>query len=257
MGTSMADSPDKNGDKIQMILDKTAEAKAAALAAQNASSVEELKEELDKVMVAVWGVPSGLKEKNYKGAATRHGWKNRWQVSFDDFGPKYKVRYSTIRPPQQDTDQLGIIGIGRALRHELTSIVEDSTKAEDLRLEHKYLIASLNNVIGWMKIDDGFIKAEYQPRVDLTRVWNADKSFWNSTADTGWLQEAFSQALNILKTDYGDKLDMAKKHAADLIMLLEKVETGMDADNDGTVEARMMEGGLAQVEAQAKKLGLL
>ena len=101
-----------------------------------------------------------------------------------------------------------------------------------------------DQVIGWMKIDDGVTKGERQPRVDLTYQWDAPVDFWMSTADTGWLHEAFAQALNILKTDYGDDVEMARSHAADMVGLLEKSMQGVDANGNGSIAPVRMEGGL-------------
>ncbi len=252
LSAAIKDDPKK---QLARIVELSEMIKESASNAESAESVLELKNEIDGVVQAVWGFSSGLGEKDYKGASNQHGWKTRWQTTYTDFGPKYYKRYSQEPPLNTDPNQLGLIGIGRDLRKNWLSVAEDSTRGEEERMAHKSAIATLNNIIGWMKMEVGNIKAEDQPRVDLTRVWNAPKEFWNSTADTGWIQEVYAQALNIQKTNYGTDIAMAKKHVADLITLMSKVEDGVDADGDGLVEARMMEGGLKQLKAQAMTLG--
>ena len=74
-------------------------------------------------------------------------------------------------------------------------------------------LASLNNVIGWTYMTTGIKVREIQPRVSLTHLWDAPREFWHSTAVTGWLAEAYAQAVNILKTDYED--DVAEAPADD------------------------------------------
>ena len=113
-----------------------------------------------------------------------------------------------------------------------------------------------DQVFGWMKIDDGVTKRERQPRVDLTYQWDAPVDFWMSTADTGWLHEAFAQALNILKTDYGDDVEMARSHAADMVDLLEKTMEGVDANGNGSIEPVRMEGGLLTAMQHAGFAGI-
>ena len=68
--------------------------------------------------------------------------------------------------------------------------------------------------------------------------------------------EVFAQAVNILKTDYGTDVAEARKHAAGMSELLEKVLNGVDADKNGTVEPKMMEGGLNTALRAAGKDGL-
>ena len=160
-------------------------------------------------------------------------------------------------PDVQDVGRLGIVGRSRYVRSLLMgTFFSDATAGLALE-DAERIVVPLNNVIGWMRIDDGVTKGERQPRVDLTYVWDAPAAFWNSTADTGWLHEAYSQALNILKTDYEGDLPMARRHAADLTRLLEKVLSGVDADGDGVVEPVMMEGGLLTALEEAGRAGLL
>jgi hypothetical protein len=121
----------------------------------------------------------------------------------------------------------------------------------------EHVITSLNNVIGWMKMDDGVTKGERQPRVDLTREWDSPIEFWMSTADTGWLHEVYAQALNILKTDYGRDLSLAKQHAAGLTRLIQKAIDGVDANSNGSVEPIKMEGGIATAVQHAHLAGFI
>ena len=93
--------------------------------------------------------------------------------------------------------------------------------------------------------------------MDLTHQWDAPSAFWLSTADTGWLHEVYAQALNILKTDYEDDVATAREHAAAMTRLLEKTLTGFDADEDGSVEPTMMEGGLNTALQHAELGGFL
>ena len=212
--------------------------------AEKAESVGAVKRHADHVFALIWGVPSGLAGDEARGAANVHGWKVRWQTTFTDFDSSYAARYGGARPEITDPQQLGIVGRGRHVRKQLEAIAEDSAASADVRQNAEAALASLNNVIGWMRMDDGVTKGERQPRVDLTREWDAPSAFWNSTADTGWLHEAYAQALNILKTDYEGDVAEAQKHAAGMTKLLAKALEGVDADGDGTVQPVQMEGGL-------------
>ena len=125
------------------------------------------------------------------------------------------------------------------------------------RQAREQLFASLNNVIGWTHMSRGYKGREIQPRASLTHMWDQPRAFWNSTADTGWLFEAFySQAGNILKTDYAGDVAEARKHAAGQTQLLQKLLTGVDANRNGTVEATVMEGGLNAALRAAGKDGI-
>lgn len=232
------------GPMLAEIQDLANGALEAARRAAEAPDVETAKAHADRVFEAVWGVPSGLAEEGAEGAAPMHGWMTRWQVAFGDFDRDFAVRYDRETPAIDDPSLLGIMGRGRHVR----SILEDamrSSSADPAIVTHgPHVVHSLNNVIGWMRIDDGVTKGERQPRVDLTYEWDAPIEFWMSSADTGWLHEAFAQALNILKTDYEGDADMARSHAADLVDLLEKSLRGVDADGDGAIEPVRMEGGL-------------
>ncbi|GAB5518290.1 MAG: hypothetical protein RhofKO_05410 [Rhodothermales bacterium] len=224
------------------------DALAASQSAASANSVEAIKTAADAVFATIWGMPSGIVDTQH-GAVASHGWKTRWQTTYHDFGERYAKRYADTAPEITDPAALGIVGRGRAVRKALMDTGRDDRT-------DGFLIA-LNNVIGWMKMDDGRTKGEVQPRVDLTRMWDAPKAFWNSTSDTGWLHEVHAQAVNILKTDYDGDLDMARQHASDLNMLVQKVFDGLDANGDGTVAPVIMEGGLSVAMAQAKAQGLV
>ena len=105
-------------------------------------------------------------------------------------------------------------------------------------------------------MSEGLKGNEMQPRVSLTYLWDAPAEFWQSSADTGWLDEVFAQAVNILKTDYGTDVAEARKHAAGMTELLQRVLNGVDADKNGTIEPTMMEGGLNAAVRAAGKEGI-
>lgn len=212
--------------------------------AEAASTVAEVKQHADAVFATVWGTSSGLTAETALGAERVHGWKTRWQVTPADFDTAFAARYESGPPEIDDPSQLGIVGRGRYIRSQIEAGMSDANAAEEVRTHGAHVINSLNNVIGWMKMDDGVTKAERQPRVDLTREWDAPIDFWMSTADTGWLHEVFAQAVNILKTDYDDDLEMAKQHAAGMTSLIEKMLQGVDANDNGSIEPVPMEGGL-------------
>lgn len=228
------------------------EALAASQAAEDASTEAELKRQVDAVFTTVWGVPSGLVE-GRRGAAQMHSWKTRWQVSYDAFDEAFAERYGNALPEITDAEALGIMGRGLAVRKQLNAIAEDENASNEDRTAAANTVQALNNVIGWMRMDDGVTKAERQPRVDLTYQWDAPSEFWQSTADTGWLHEAFAQAINILKTDYDGDMAMAHQHAAALTALIEKYRNGLDHNSDGTIAPTMMEGGLLSALEQAEK----
>jgi len=118
------------------------------------------------------------------------------------------------------------------------------------------VFASINDVIGWTYIGEGLKGNEMQPRISLTYMWDAPPEFWQSDADTGWLDAVFAQASNILKTDYGTDVAEARKHAAGMTELLQRVLNGVDADKNGTIEPKMMEGGLNAAVRAAGKDGI-
>ncbi len=257
VGAAQAQAPQADlAAHLQGIRQLADEALAASRAAQQAGTVADVKRHADAVFAAVWGVPSGLAGEA-RGAEAAHGWKTQWQVDGSEFDPAMAERYGTLPPAIGDPAKLGIVGRGRHARKQLEALMEDAGASDAGRLHAGHVVASLNNVIGWMKIDDGVTKAERQPRVDLTREWDAPSAFWLSTADTGWLFEVYAQALNLLKTDYEGDVATARRHAADMTALLEKALNGVDANGNGSVEPVMMEGGLTTAFQHAGLAGLL
>ena len=222
-----------------------------------ASTVEGVKEHANNVFELVWGQSSILQSPGEKGAVPIHGWKTRWQVNNDQFDEAFADRNGVIPPAIEDVQQLGIMGRGRAVRLHAQKIIDSESASEADKQRAEALIASLNNVIGWMKMDDGVTKGERQPRVDLTREWDSSIEFWQSTADTGWLAEVFSQAVNILKVDYDGDVAEANKHAEGLLELSMKMVKGVDADGNGTVESVKMEGGVEAIMSEAQAAGML
>ena len=243
-GPSLAASGQDIGPILTELHDLTAGALEAARQAAEAPTVEAVKEHADQVFEAVWGIPSGLTQEEASGAAHMHGWMTRWQVAFADYDRAFAIRYESETPAIDDPLLLGIVGRGRHIRRIIENNMRSGSADPAIVTHGPHVVHSLNNVIGWMKIDDGVTKGERQPRVDLTYEWDAPIEFWMSTADTGWLHEAFAQALNILKTDYGDDVEMARSHAADMVGLLEKSMQGVDANGNGSIEPVRMEGGL-------------
>lgn len=253
-----AQSP--SGDDVallQEIVDRTEEAREQSRAAEEATTVPEVKAAADAVFEAVWGVPSGLSNPDATGASTQHGWKTRWQTSPAAFDSAFAARLGTEGPSVTEPRELGIVGRARHLREQF-AVAPDSADPETpgARYAHESIVAPLNNAIGWMRMDNGITKGELQPRVDLTYKWDAPTEFWQSTSDTGWLFEAYAQAVNILKTNYDGDVEMAREHAAGMTRLLEKTLRGVDANGDDTIEPTMQEGGLraALREAEATDL---
>jgi hypothetical protein len=222
----------------------TQQALATSRAAEKAGTVDEVKTAAGKVLQTVWGSATARGEGNTAEISVP-GWKERWQVTGGEWAPSYAKRLGTAAPRITDPRQLGAIGRGRAVRGRLGLInsghkgiaAADSTAVDQV-------VASLSNVIGWTYVSEGLKGNEMQPRISLTYMWDAPAEFWQSTSDTGWLDEVFSQAVNILKTDYGTDVTEARKHAAGMSELLQKVLDGVDANKNGTVEPKMMEGGL-------------
>ena len=208
-------------------------AQRAATNATEASSVITLKHYVDETFATIWGQPSGLLGST--GAIQHRTWKTRWQTRFSDFDPAYGARYKDSPPIISDPSALGMMGLGRQMRRHLGSTYPDYENKDQL-------LAPLNNLIGWTRLDDGITKAERQPRIDLTYMWDAPQAFWLGEADTGWLAVVEAQAINILKTEYGTDLELARRHAEDLLALVQRCQDGLDANGNGLVEALPMEG---------------
>jgi hypothetical protein len=234
----------------------TRQALARSRAAERAGSVAEIKAASGDVLQAVWGSAAARGEGNVDEIRVP-GWKERWQVTGGEWAASYTKRLGTTPPKITDPRQLGVMGRGRAVRGRLTHVAADHAAAFPADTTAvAQLVASLGNVVGWTYMSEGLKGNEMQPRVSLTYLWDAPAEFWQSSADTGWLDEVFAQAVNILKTDYGSDVTEARKHAAGMSELLEKVLNGVDADRNGTVEPKMMEGGLNAAVRTAGKDGL-
>jgi hypothetical protein len=232
----------------------TQQALATSRSAEKASSVADVKAAAGKVIQTVWGSAAARGEGN-TAELTVPGWKERWQVTGAEWAPSYAKRLGTAQPKITDPRQLGVMGRGRAVRGRLTHFVFDSA-ASPAREQAKQVFASINNVIGWTYIGEGLKGNEMQPRISLTYMWDAPPEFWQSDADTGWLDAVFAQASNILKTDYGTDVAEARKHATGMTELLQRVLNGVDADKNGTIEPKMMEGGLNAAVRAAGKDGI-
>jgi hypothetical protein len=226
--------------QLKAINQLTLEALEASRRAEAASSVADVKTQTETVFEAVWGMPSGLVDEKARGAENVHGWKTRWQVDTDDFELETPEKFGVMPPEITDPALLGIEGRGRYVR----KLLWESADSSDASFPHYgHVVASLSNVIGWMRI--GYAESRGgMPRVDLTYQWDAPSEFWISSADTGWILDAYAQALNILKTDYDGDAATARRHAADMTRLIQKALDGEDANGNGTVEPAQMEGGL-------------
>ncbi|MDB4881477.1 MAG: hypothetical protein JWL95_243 [Gemmatimonadetes bacterium] len=233
----------------------TEQALATSRSAEQAATVADVKTAADKVLQTVWGSATGRGEGN-TGEISVPGWKERWQVTGAEWAPSYAKRLGTAAPRITDPRQLGAMGRGRAVRGRLGLINGDhgSIAVAD-RAAVERVVASLSNVIGWTYVSEGLKGNEMQPRISLTYMWDAPSEFWQSSSDTGWLDEVFAQASNILKTDYGTDVAEARKHASGMTELLQKVLNGVDADKNGTVEPKMMEGGLNAAVRAAGEAG--
>lgn len=239
-----AQAPNQIGPLLVQMQEIAEQALESSRKAEQAATVADVKRHADDVFIAVWGMPSGLIDESARGAAFAHGWKTNWQVTYSDFDSLFAARYGNAPPEITDPSNLGIVGRGRAVRRALEASVGSSGASSSLSTHGPHVVHSINNVIGWMKMDDGVTKGERQPRVDLTREWDSPVEFWMSTADTGWLFEAYSQASNILKTNYEGDVATARSHAAAMTQLLEKALNGVDVNGNGSVEPAKMEGGL-------------
>jgi hypothetical protein len=234
----------------------TEQALATSRAAEQAATVAEVKTAADKVLQTVWGSATGRGEGDASEIRVP-GWKERWQVTGGEFAASYSKRLGTAAPKITDPRQLGAMGRGRAVRGRLTQLADGApTSATADKTATERVVASISNVIGWAYMSEGLKGNEMQPRVSLTHVWDAPAEFWQSDADTGWLEEAYAQAANILKTDYGSDVAEARRHAVGMSELLQKSLNGVDADKNGTVEPKMMEGGLNAALRAAGQAGL-
>ena len=245
--TPLVRAQDQAGAYLQNIDQLLSQAHSASQSAEKATSVKELKMYTDTVFETIWGAPSGLLSTT--GAVLAHGWKTRWQTDGTEFDEAHVERHGSDKPVISDPVKLGIMGQGRAIVKMLVP------RQEEPHAEH--VLASLSNVIGWMRLSDGVTKGERQPRIDLTHVWDAPTRFWNTTADTGWLGEVHAQAINILKTEYGEDFATAQEHAKAMTALLEKCRSGVDENSDGAVAPIMMEGGLDTAIQHAGYLGIV
>ncbi|HET6569334.1 MAG TPA: hypothetical protein VFG50_15305 [Rhodothermales bacterium] len=231
------------------------EALAASRAAENAATVDDVKKGAAQVFESMWGMtPADIQA---GGALPFPGWKEAWQVTGAEFDSAFVARLGSNPPRITDPAKLGIEGRGRAARIGLEALAKEAEASSSQQQHITNALASLQDVIGWMELWDGVTKGERQPRVDLTRVWTSSDAFWNSTSDTGWLWEPFSQAINIMKTDYQGDVATARQHAADMTALIEKYLNGVDADNDGTISPVKMEGGLYAAVQEARAAGLI
>jgi len=234
----------------------TRQALARSRAAERAASVADIKAAAGEVLQVVWGSAAARGDGNVAEIRVP-GWKERWQVNGGEWAPSYAKRLGTAPPKITDPRQLGVMGRGRAVRGRLMHIDADRPIGSPADTGTRaQVVASISNVIGWTYMSEGLKGNEMQPRVSLTYLCDAPAEFWQSSADTGWLDEVFAQAVNILKTDYGTDVAEARKHAAGMSELLEKVLDGVDADKNGTVEPKMMEGGLNTALRAAGKDGL-
>jgi hypothetical protein len=233
------------------------ESLAASRAAEHGRTVAEVRAGAERVFSSVWGKSSGLLQDGSSADAAYPGWKERWQVSGAEFDTSFVARYGSRPPLTVDPRELGIVGRSRAVVGRLVEIAAAGSPAgSEERAAAEAAVAALNNVIGWSYITVGFKGRERQPRISLTHLWDAPPSFWNSTAVTGWLFEAQAQASNILKTAYGDEVDEAGSHAAEMTRILERVLNGVDVNGDGVVRAAAMEGGVAVALEEAARAGL-
>lgn len=244
---SQAQPADEIADHLLAIQELTQSALEHSQAAESAESLDALKRHVDAVFAAIWGHPSGIEDGF--GAAEYYGWKTRWQSDVDDFELETPEKFGTAPAEVTDPAELGIMGRGLHVRELLYDLEGDNP-------HYGHVIASLSNVIGWMRMDYADARGG-MPRVDLTAQWDAPTEFWLSTADTGWIQDAFAQTLNILKTDYDGDLAAARSHAADLTALVQKALSGLDADEDGSVAPAMMEGGLDTALQHAGFAGII
>ena len=239
---------------LREMYDMTQQVLAVTRAAEQAASVADVKNAANRVFELAWGQPSGIAPGDATGAVSSLGWKEHWQVTGGEFHPAFARRLGTQPPRITDPRRLGIMGRGRAVRGRLEETTRGSSVAFlSPETEAERALVALNNVVGWTYVTGGLKGTEVQPRISLTHVWDAPPEFWNSSADTGWMPEAYSHAINILRTDYAGDVAEARRHAAGLTELLNRVLNGVDANRNGAVEPRPMEGGLAVAVAAVSR----
>jgi hypothetical protein len=236
-------------EHLQAIEDLAQSALEHSRAAEAASSEAEIKRHADSVFASIWGYSSGLASGS--GAAKFYGWKTRWQSDLDDFELETPEKFGTEPAEVTDPAELGIIGRGLYARELLFDLADQEDNPH-----HAHVIASLSNVIGWMRMDYADARGG-MPRVDLTAHWDAPSEFWQSTSDTGWIRHALAQSLNLLKVDYEGDVATARAHAADLTAIIQQALEGVDADGNGSVDPAMMEGGLSTALQHAGFAGII
>jgi len=223
-------TPEEIGEYLKDIYRLAEEIREEIHLAANAETVEEVKEHAAKIYELIMGVSS-----SDTGGAL--GWEDRWYPqSFEVPGFDAKARY---------------------VRELIQVLIDDPNTPEEVKIHGSFVIQSINNVIGWMIHGTGRKSGTLQPRLNLTYVWDAPTEFWLSTADTGWIHEVTAQATNIVRVNYGDDVEEARKHAADMIPLMERVFEGDETDVDTLYWPYMMRGGLEVVMMHAKQAGFL
>lgn len=198
--------------------------------AATADTVEEIKEHAEHVYELIMGVPSG-------GTGSTLGWEERWYP--------------------QSADVPGLDAKARYVRELIQVLVDDPNSSDEVQLHGSFVVQSLNNVVGWMIHGTGRKSGTLQPRLNLTYVWDAPTEFWLSSADTGWVHEVSAQASNIIRVNYGDDVEEARKHAEAMIPLMERVFEGAETDADTLFWPYMMRGGLEVVMQHGKQAGFL
>lgn len=223
-------TPEEIGEYLRDIYRIAEEIREEIHLAANAETVEEIKEHSAKIYELIMGVPSS-------DTAGALGWEDRWYP--------------------QSADVPGFDAKARYVRELIQVLIDDPDTPDEVKLHGSFVIQSINNVIGWMIHGTGRKAGTLQPRLNLTYVWDAPTEFWLSTADTGWIHEISAQATNIVRVNYGDDIEEARKHAADMIPLMDRVFEGDETDVDTLYWPYMMRGGLEVVMMHAKQAGFL
>lgn len=210
-------SADEIGQYLNDIYQIAEEIREEINLAATADTVEGVKEHAEHVYELIMGVSSG-------GSGHVLGWEERWYP--------------------QSADVPGLDAKARYARELIQVLIDDPSSSNDVKLHGQFVIESLNNVVGWMIHGTGRKSGTLQPRQNLTYVWDAPTEFWLSTADTGWVHEISSQALNIIRVNYAGDVEEARKHAEAMIPMMERVFEGAETDADTLQWAYMMRGGL-------------